>query len=444
MFLPLLLYTLTLWFGLYLLNRDFAKPGLRYAGLGLVSYAVGLALVLFLGVGQTNIAYFSVTILPALFWMGATFYLVPDAPVSRVGLNVLVALLGLVALAFVLALVNPALAQGVALLIPVAFLIGALLRVGQAFRQPIPRRPLLVLFTATIFFGLAGALIVLPQTFIRQDWVLLAISLDVLLLGVAIAVLDAYDEGTTLLPDVLRSLLAASLGSALFGGQVLAVMVITGETDPALQLLLVGLVTTVVALLAFAERWQSLLDAFIYTQSRVKAEREQLRAAASVAAHTTERQEFAHMELDEFARLTRRAFSYYGDLKRLAASPLIRLPLVTEGLGEGEDNVLRRANVLKRLLRESLEHLKPTGAERFSPAEEWRYYNALYFPYVAGIKPYSRRFTREGLSDDEAAALDWFQVHVPERTLYNWQKAAARLVAQHLQEQMRTPRRAAQ
>ena len=38
-------YSLTLWFGLYLIARDRTKPGLLYAGLGLVTYAVGLAVV---------------------------------------------------------------------------------------------------------------------------------------------------------------------------------------------------------------------------------------------------------------------------------------------------------------------------------------------------------------------------------------------------------------
>jgi hypothetical protein len=36
----------------------------------------------------------------------------------------------------------------------------------------------------------------------------------------------------------------------------------------------------------------------------------------------------------------------------------------------------------------------------------------------------------------EAEALDWFRTYVPERTLYNWQKNAARLVAHYLREQV--------
>ena len=33
-------------------------------------------------------------------------------------------------------------------------------------------------------------------------------------------------------------------------------------------------------------------------------------------------------------------------------------------------------------------------------------------------------------------ALDWFRTYIPERTLYNWQNAAAKLVAQDLRERM--------
>ncbi len=55
-----------------------------------------------------------------------------------------------------------------------------------------------------------------------------------------------------------------------------------------------------------------------------------------------------------------------------------------------------------------------------------------------GLKPYSRRtdYARNGLDSIEKAALDWFRTYVPERTLYNWQNASAKLVAQDLREQV--------
>lgn len=69
--------------------------------------------------------------------------------------------------------------------------------------------------------------------------------------------------------------------------------------------------------------------------------------------------------------------------------------------------------------------------------DEWRYYNVLYFPYVIGLKPYSRKFDADDLDALTRQALDWFLTTVPERTLYNWQTAGTKLTAQDLQEQLR-------
>jgi hypothetical protein len=99
---------------------------------------------------------------------------------------------------------------------------------------------------------------------------------------------------------------------------------------------------------------------------------------------------------------------------------------------------LERANELKTLLREGIDCLKPAAGDAFQSGDEWRYYNALYYPYVVGLKPYSRRTLHDDdLPPAQQDALEWFQTYVPERTLYNWQTAAAKLVAQHLREQAR-------
>ena len=98
------------------------------------------------------------------------------------------------------------------------------------------------------------------------------------------------------------------------------------------------------------------------------------------------------------------------------------------------DNTLERAAELKTVLAESISRLKPPGEAAFGTTDEWRFYNALYFPYIAGLRPYSRRGFKENLDDDQVAALQWFQSTVPERTLYNWQNAASKLVAQDLRE----------
>ena len=85
---------------------------------------------------------------------------------------------------------------------------------------------------------------------------------------------------------------------------------------------------------------------------------------------------------------------------------------------------------------ESIGKLKPLSAGDFDVTKAWRHYNALYFPYVRGLRPYSRNFSRYGLSPTDQRALEWFQAEIPSRTLYNWQIAAAKLVAADLREQL--------
>lgn len=139
----------------------------------------------------------------------------------------------------------------------------------------------------------------------------------------------------------------------------------------------------------------------------------------------------------EFTRLTRRALSQFGDLSRLATSPLTYLPLVERRLAECnvKDNAIERAIALKALLNESITRLKPHQKGDFGTSDEWRYYNALYFPYIIGIKPYSHRAQNDDKDPIVQKALEWFRSSIPERTLHNWQTAAAKLVAQDLRTQ---------
>jgi len=89
---------------------------------------------------------------------------------------------------------------------------------------------------------------------------------------------------------------------------------------------------------------------------------------------------------------------------------------------------------LKQLLADSIGRLKPAGERPFGTTDAWRHYNALYFPYVKGIRPYRRRIDTGHLEAPSRDALEWFRTEVPLRTLYNWQTAAASLVARDLRE----------
>ena len=97
-----------------------------------------------------------------------------------------------------------------------------------------------------------------------------------------------------------------------------------------------------------------------------------------------------------------------------------------------------RATELKVVLSESIERLRPPNGETIGTTDEWRHYNALYIPYVLGLKPHRRGFSlEEGVDTAVQPILDWFRTQVPERTLYNWQNKAAELVAQDLRDRSR-------
>jgi hypothetical protein len=422
----LLVYCFTLWLGLYLLGRDSTKIGLRYAGLGLISYALGLALSLFF---HANPQWLRLPVmLPTLFWLTAVFHLLPDVSSNQAEINIVRGAWVYALLIFLLGFLYDELSRWLSIALPLFFIAGIRLRWRQVSKMGIPRPPFLIMGTAALFLALSIYLVILPQSWLSQDWAVLFMSVDLLLLGFAVAVLDAYDEGTNLLPDALRSFIAAALALVLIGGQVVIVIRIIGESPPLLMLLY-GLMTSLLMVIVFFDKLQSFLDSFVLGKED-KDKRENLRAATHAVLQAAEAPSIAEMEMREFARITRRALSHYGDLSKLAASPLLQLPcLVAE-----DDSILARTNALKSLLRQSVEELKPRSSEDFASQDEWRYYNVLYFPYIRGLKPYSRRYLEEELSPADSQALEWFRAQVPERTLHNWQNTAADLIAKRLHE----------
>lgn len=135
-------------------------------------------------------------------------------------------------------------------------------------------------------------------------------------------------------------------------------------------------------------------------------------------------------------RYTLRALSYLDDLPKLASSPLTQLPLIDVRLSSRNAYIdtLARTDELKNVLIEGIERLKPKSEVNFESSADWRYYNAVYFPYVVGLKPSRRSQTKDNLADYEIEALEWFRREVPERTLHNWQNKAAELIALSLME----------
>ena len=442
------IYGLALWLGLYLIGRDPRSPRLLLTGLGLVSYALAIAGGVLENATPEKLSLFiersgwPLLMTPAIFWTGTMIYLLPEETSFRTSLiNVWkVAAIPLIAGLFLVSLLTGMsreigeiqVVAGLVVLLPMLALGGLVWRTLGA-RRSRPSVGVLVVFT--LFFGLSTALILLPHGWLPQVWTLLAVGTDVIALGLAIAYFDAFEEGEALLPDMVRSFDAALLAALVFSGPVAVVIRLsTGATLPMVSLLLVT-VASAVAVPTLSDRISVALDRVALGRlPRLRQARSELRTTARSLQRRDPTLNPATFGEEEFARVTRRALSNFGDLPRLSASPLINLGLIDHRLPPGAypDNPLERAAELKTVLAESINRLKPRTGEDFGTSDEWRYYNALYFPYVAGIKPYSSRAANYHKDPAAREALEWFRHKVPERTFYNWQNAAARLVARDL------------
>jgi len=379
-----IVFSLALWLGLYLLARPAAKLSLRLAGAGLVSYALGLAVSAFaqpVGASGTWGALLCFT-LTGLCWAGAILPTLRHAPSTH------------------------------------------------------PKRPIRLLLVGMTFLGLSvgAALLSLNLVWLPRELLVLVIGGDVLLLGVAIARLDAFDEGELLWPDLLRSLVGVTLAAVVFGG----LMVLAAGFSPWLFVALAA----AIAFNVLADRLQTLLDRIVFVQKpNLQQARDELREVAAALPRLADVFDPRDVDEVEFAKLTRRALSHMNDLTKLTTNPLTRLPTVQQRLMDRNAALdpIERATELKQILIECVVRLKPAKSDdtAFGAGEEWRHFNALYYPYVVGLRPYSARVAlngtqSNGLSPDASRALAWFQQAVPERTLYNWQTAAAKLVAQQL------------
>lgn len=385
-------YAFTLWFGLYVLARHHQKVGMRYAGLGLVAYALGL------GADTVISSMDNAVLMEQAIWFRRAWIIIP------------------------------ALCWGLTVqqLIPIEA------------REDLPGRPIALIFLATIFFGLSVVIIVLPQDVMGTDVVFLAISIDIILLGYGISALDAFEEGEALLPDVARAFIGAIWVAVILGGQVVLFMSLSGEVTMASLLLLMTVMSTAIVLQTFSDAVQQALDNLIFGQHQAVKERAELRAVSQAIPRFDGSLNINTLPEKEFNRLTRRALSNMGNLTKLASSPLSNLPIIHQRLiDKGQsDGTLDRANELKLVLTESIDRLKPPDSGDFGTTDEWRYYNALYFPYVMGLKPFSRRHVMDDFDEGIQEVINWFQVYVPERTLYNWQSAGAKLIAQDLRDQV--------
>lgn len=461
LFLEVIIYALALWLGLYLLARDWQNAALRWAGLGLMGYALALALTIVIdrmglmaaAASLIRLQWFFLFV-PVIFWLGAIIALHPERISGQAFLTSLWQKSLLSGLTFFYAIVltsdwfitftpaGPQIGAGylifaAAVITPILLALVLSLRVWAGRTTHLSGR---VVVLVTLFFGLGTGLILFPLPWLPRSLIYLAIGLDLLLLGVAIAAWDAFDLGETLLPHFVFSFDVAFFTAFIFGGQVALVMLLgTGVTVPMLVLLM----TTIAAAFlvqTFANPVQDWLEKFPFINfPQVRQQRAELRTAAAAATRFIQPTFWPDMDEQTFIRHTRRALSHMSNIPRLAANPLTQHPLVTSQLSppvhnEQEPGPLERANALKGILTESILRLKPRDKGEFGTSDEWRHYNALYFPYVMGLRPYSRRAGQDDLPAAAHEALNWFRSQIPERTLYNRQHAAAELIAQDLRQ----------
>src|SRR5581483_11961486 len=174
---------------------------------------------------------------------------------------------------------------------------------------------------ATLFFALSNAILVIPLGLVPSWLALASTGCDVLALGLAVALWDAFDEGQALRADMLRSFAGSVVAAALFGGQVLIGIALTGQ-QTALTVLLFTSLAIAIDVQVLADPLAGLLDRMAFWRSpALRADRATLRRTEA-ALPLRAADPLDNVDDDTFARLTRRALAHYGDLSKLVASPL--------------------------------------------------------------------------------------------------------------------------
>ena len=443
-------FTLSWWLGLYLLARDPRKPVLVLAAIGLTSFAAVVALDAVRVVSGSDLlsrVEIYLVAVPGIAWFAVLVELSRpcDTWRSRVGEIMLVAGVATLALvgAVIAGSVDGPLRPGHWLMFAVISLssLGAMVKAVLGPAKPVPVTGFVVI--ATLFFALGNAILIIPLGLVPSWLALASTGFDVALLGIAVAIWDAFDEGQALRADMLRSFAATAVVSLLFGGQALIGLAVTGQegtAQTALTVLIFTSLAVAITINVLADPLAGLLDRLAFSRSPgLRADRAALRRTEA-ALPLRSANPLDDVDDDTFARLTRRALGHYGELSKLVASPLTALPIIDERLAArgAPDQPLERANELKALLADRIARLKPRDGGDFGTTEQWRHYNSLYFPYVVGVRAYAQNATAAGLDPVARQAWQWFVTEVPQRSLHNWQNAAARLIAADLRGQLVT------
>jgi len=439
-------FTLSGWLGLYLLSRDPRKPVLALAALGLCGFALVVALDAVRTVSVAHAQLLSqleiyLAAVPSVAWFAVLVELSRPPESWRARTKELLLVAGVAALtlfgAMIAGSVDGPLRPGHLLMFAVISVstLGAM--VVAVLRPAQPMRVVGVVVVATLFFALANAILIIPLGLVPSWLALASTGFDVLALGVAVALWDAFDEGHALRADMLRSFVGCSAVAVLFGGQALIGLALTRNQPTAQTTLTVLLFTSLavsITVQVLADPLAGVLDRLAFSRSpELRADRAALRHTGAALPLRSDNP-LSDVDDDTFVRLTRRALGHYGDLTKLVASPLTALPVIDDRLAArgAPDHPLERANELKAVLADGIGRLKPRDGGDFGTTEQWRYYNSLYFPYVVGVRAYAQNATAAGLDPTARQAWQWLVTEVPQRSLHNWQNAAARLIAADL------------
>jgi hypothetical protein len=440
-------FSLSWWLGLYLLARDPRKPVLVLASIGLTSFASVVALdAVRIQMGVSGADFLSsieiyLVAVPGIAWFAVLLELSRPSDTWRSRVGEILLVVGVAAVAFYGALMAGSVDGPLRLGHWVMFAAISLSTLGAMVKAVLtrshPGRVAGFVVIATLFFALGNAILVIPLGLVPSWLALASTGFDVALLGVAVAMWDAFDEGQALRADMLRSFAATAVVAVLFGGQALIGLAVTGPQTELTVLLFTSLAIAI-AINVLADPLAGVLDRLAFSRSpALRADRAALRRTEAALPLRSDNP-LGRVDEETFARLTRRALGHYGDLSKLVASPLTALPIIDERLAErgAPDQPLERANELKALLADRIARLKPRDGGDFGTTEQWRYYNSLYFPYVVGVRAYAQNATAAGLDPVARQAWQWFVTEVPQRSLHNWQNAAARLIAADLRDNL--------
>src|SRR6476619_53868 len=432
-------FTLSWWLGLYLLARDPRKPVLVLAAIGLTSFASVVTLDAVRVVSGSDILssveVYLVTV-PGIAWFAVLLEMSRPSDTWRGRASEIALVVCVAAVAFLGAAmagnVDGPLRMGHWVMFAAVSVAAVAAMVKAVLMKP-PQPVVTFVVLATLFFALGNAILIILLGLVPSWLALASTGFDVALLGVAVAIGDAFDEGQALRADMLRSFAATAVVALLFGGQRLIGLAVSGQVT-ALTVLLFTSLGIAIAINVLADPLAGLLDRLAFSRSPdLQGDSAALRRTEA-ALPLRSANPLDGVDDDTFARLTRRALGHYGDLSKLIASPLTALPLIDERLAArgAPDQPLERANELKALLADRIARLKPRDGGDFGTTEQWRHYNSLYFPYVVGVRAYAQNATTSGLDPVARQAWQWFVTEVPQRSLHNWQNAAARLIAADL------------